>query len=287
MATTTLPTHALRARSGRETKKAEAPHPAASRSELEELFVSCLPQIERAVACVLRGHHLRAAERDEFQAEVSLAFIQHDYRILARFQGRCSLRTYLVVVVERLFIDYRRRFWGNWRPSKTAKRLGSHALELEVLIHRDGRPVAEAVDLVRAGCGNAATREELTALAERLARRGARSAVVSEIPSDVSAGDLASPEVALDGATTAARTQEVVTRVMGTLSDEDRLIVRLRFEDGASVVAIARALQTEQKPLYRRIERLLVVFRAALAAEGIGWADLRVLIERGQCHLRL
>lgn len=258
----------------------------ASRSELEAAFLSSLPVIDSAVGHVLRRHRLSAAEREDFAAEVKLALIRYDYRILARFQGQSSLRTYLVVVVKRLFIDYRRRLWGTWRPSAAARQLGPLASRLEMLLSRDGRSLEEAIALLQAG-PDAPTRDQVLGIAARLPLRLARSVQVRQKLLEMPAGELASPEATLDCDATAARTQEVVTHVMESLATEDRLILRLRFEDDISAADIARLLQLEPKRLYRRIERLLGTFRANLRARGIDWPDLRSVIERGRCHLRL
>ena len=53
------------------------------------------------------------------------------------------------------------------------------------------------------------------------------------------------------------------------LEPEDRLILRLRFEQALSVVEIATTLRVEAKPLYRRIERLLGGLRRDLERAGV------------------
>src|SRR5262245_312075 len=68
------------------------------RAQLEALFLASLPLIDDVVTHVVRQRRLSLAERQDFRAEVHLALIQNDYRILDRFQGTSSLRTYLVVV---------------------------------------------------------------------------------------------------------------------------------------------------------------------------------------------
>jgi RNA polymerase sigma factor (sigma-70 family) len=257
----------------------------ARRSELEGVFLASLPVIDAAVAHVLRRHRMSVVEREDFAAEVRLALIRYDYRILARFQGQSSLRTYLVVVIKRLFIDYRRRLWGTWRPSAVARQLGPVASRLEMLLYRDGHTLEEAIGLLQAG-STPARREELVALSDRLPLRLARRVHLRQ-ELERPAADQASPEAALECDATAARAQEVVAQVMASLPSEDRLILRLRFEDDVSAVDIARRLRLDQKRLYRRIERLLAAFRSGLRSRGIDWPDVRSVIERGRCHLRL
>src|SRR5215208_5464467 len=55
-------------------------------------------------------------------------------QVRRRFERRSSLPTYVTVVIQRLFLDYRNRLWGKWRPSSDAKRLGPTAMLLERLV---------------------------------------------------------------------------------------------------------------------------------------------------------
>src|SRR6185503_194492 len=101
------------------------------RAELEQRFLSALSDIERVIRFIARRNRLGRAEEEEFAGEVRLAFVEDDYRILDRFQGNSSLRTYLTVVIQRLFLDYRQKLWGKWRPSAEAQRRGPLACRLE------------------------------------------------------------------------------------------------------------------------------------------------------------
>ena len=57
---------------------------------------------------------------------------------------------------------------------------------------------------------------------------------------------------------------------LARLDAGDRLLLRLRFEEGLSVPEIARALgQGSPFPLYRRIDKLLLRLRSALLAVGV------------------
>src|SRR5215510_1984357 len=91
--------------------------------EGEALFLASLPVIDDITGQVCRRHRLSAAEADDFRSEVRLHFIDRDYEVLRRFEQRSSLPTYVTVVIQRLFLDYRNRLWGKWRPSADAKRL--------------------------------------------------------------------------------------------------------------------------------------------------------------------
>ncbi len=259
------------------------------RAELEGLFVSSLPDLERVSRFIARRHRLSSSEADDFCSEVNLAIIESNYAVLASFQGRSSLRTYLTTVIQRLFLDYRRRLWGKWRPSAEARRRGPLALRLEILLYRDGLNFEEAFESLRTNFACEESREALAELAHGLPPRTSRRAMAEggEDLATVAAPELASPEVQLEGTKTALRTQTLINLAMEALDPQDRIVMRLRFEDDVSVADIARTLHLDQKRLYRRIDELLHGFRKSLQDQGLGWPEVVRMIERGQCHLCL
>ena len=101
-------------------------------------FLKALPVIDDVAGQVCRRHRLSAAEADDFQSEVRLHFIERNYEVLRKFEGRCALSTYVNVVVQRVFLDFRNRMWGRWRPSTEARRLGPNAILIERLVSRVG-----------------------------------------------------------------------------------------------------------------------------------------------------
>jgi RNA polymerase sigma factor (sigma-70 family) len=259
------------------------------RADLEGLFVSSLPDIERVSKFIARRNRLSPTEADDFSSEVNLAIIQGNYSVLASFQGRSSLRTYLTTVIHRLFLDYRRKGWGKWRPSAEATRRGPLAQRLEILLYRDGKTLDEALETMRTNFACEESREALADLAHALPARTNRRSMTEggEDIATVPAGDLASPEVQLEGAKTSVRTQNFINDVMEALDPQDRIVLRMRFEDDISVADISRALHLDQKRLYRRIDEILTRFRKSLEERGLGWPDVQRMIERGQCHLCL
>src|ERR1019366_2147799 len=100
------------------------------------------------ISFVSARHHLPGVEADDFASHVKLRLIEDDYAILRKFQRRSSLRTYLTVVIQRMFLDYRISAWGKWRPSAEAKRAGAVAVQLEQLMGRDGYRFGEACELL-------------------------------------------------------------------------------------------------------------------------------------------
>jgi DNA-directed RNA polymerase specialized sigma24 family protein len=71
--------------------------------------------------------------------------------------------------------------------------------------------------------------------------------------------------------------KETLQRVIEELSSEDQSILRMRIK--MSVPEIARSLQMEQKPLYRRLEKIYRQLRQRLAEEGFGSEDVADLLD--------
>lgn len=237
----------------------------------EEMFVANLETIELVIRFVCQRHRLSFQEADEFGSEVKLRLIEHDYAIFRAFQQRSSLRTYLTVVIQRLYLDHRNRVLGKWRPSAEARRLGPVAIRLETLMARDGLGFDQACEHLRTNEGCAANESELADIAGRLPVRLDR-VIVGEGEIDAEAAGAHAFVDAVDmkeRGSAARRIARALKTAVQTLGDQDRLILRLRFQDGLSVADIARALDLRQKPLYARCETLMRRLRTALEAAGI------------------
>jgi RNA polymerase sigma factor (sigma-70 family) len=231
--------------------------------EQEALFLSSLPVIDRVALQVCRRHRLNGPDAEDFCANVRLHFIQDECRLLRRFQGRCALATYVNVVVQRLYLDQRNAEWGRWRPSAEAKRGGPVAILFERLVVRDGWTPDTAAELMRLHHGIDGA--EVAPLVSRLSRRTPpRRFVGLEEALELPAPDSEDPLTQAERTQTSERVQAAAERAMETLAPEDRLILRMRFEDALPVATIARVLQLDQKRLYRTIERILKQIRAAL-----------------------
>ena len=106
--------------------------------------------IEAALAAACRSHRLAPDVADEFCSWARLRLLDHDQAILRKFEGRSTLRTFLLTVVQRLYLDWRNAEWGKWRPSADAQRIGPVAIELERLVLRDRLSYSEAAQTLAA-----------------------------------------------------------------------------------------------------------------------------------------
>jgi ATP-dependent Lhr-like helicase len=73
--------------------------------------------------------------------------------------------------------------------------------------------------------------------------------------------------------------QSALDRARQSLPPMERLILKMRFEEGVAVSDIARALHLDQRPLYRTLERLLKTVGDTMKAEGISHADITALFD--------
>jgi RNA polymerase sigma factor (sigma-70 family) len=243
-----------------------------------EVFASQLALIERVIQWVCARRSLRGADAEDFASTVKLRLIENDYEILARFEGRSSLKTYVTAVINRLYIDHQNQRFGKWRPSAQARRLGPVALRLECFMYRDGLTFEEACGVIQTHFGASESRDALYALSLQLPvriRRGASDGHGHE-PLEASDG-LAAVEQA-ERQVLAERTFDALRRALRRLPARDRVILRLHVETGLSVADVARALGEEQKALYRRRDALYKQLRLDLEKDGIGCGDAHELL---------
>ncbi|HEX2061836.1 MAG TPA: sigma-70 family RNA polymerase sigma factor [Thermoanaerobaculia bacterium] len=254
----------------------------------DELLTENLPVIERAIAFAARRYHLTPDDAEEFGAIVRLRLVENDYAILRAYEQRSSFATFISIVVQRMALDFRVHEWGRWHSSAEAKRLGPLAIELEQLLHRDGRRMEDAVVLLR-GRHEGVTRESLQAVADRLPPRPPRHRDVALDDASESAltraPDAEEPILDADRRRTSARLSDLMSAAIARLPDEDRVILQLRFENGMTVAQIARAFGLDQKLTYRRIEKNMREIRRELERAGIAPDDVADLIGRDEVLL--
>jgi RNA polymerase sigma factor for flagellar operon FliA len=246
--------------------------------DYERLLLDNLELIDQVIRGLARRHRLTPEEVDDLRGAIRLKLVDDDYRVLRAFERRCSLRGYLTAVIHRHFLDERNAKWGKWRPSLEARRSGELAVLLEQLLTRDGLSFDEAVEVLRTNHGVTESTHALHQLSlkfpERTPRRFLRDGVLGTIPGPESADrDVRSSEQAR----LAAALSAALASALSQLPTQDRLILKLRYQDDVPVSRIARLLRLDQKPLYRRLEQVMDVLRTALERQGIARADVDAL----------
>ncbi|MEP6622041.1 MAG: sigma-70 family RNA polymerase sigma factor [bacterium] len=242
-----------------------------SRQDLEALFLSTLPATDRILGALARRHGLSADAAEEFAAWSRMRLVENDYAVLGKFRGESSISTYLTVVLAMLFREYRVAQWGRWRPSAAARRNGPLAIRLETLTQRDGLPVAHAGQVLRTSGETALSDRELADIVATFPKRLRPKAVdpgtdLLEPVSPTRADETIDAE---ESGAEANAAQHALQQALDMLPTEERLIVRMHYMEEMSVADIARGLAIPQKPLYRRLDRVLGTLRNRLESAGI------------------
>ena len=240
------------------------PGSAGSAAEWERLFISEQPTIKSIIGHIARRYRLSADEIDELTSDVAVKLIEDDYAVLRKFQKRSSLRTYLSVVIQRVQLDSRVARWGKSRPSARARRLGPDAVLFEQLVVRAGLSFDAACAAVESTVGRPIDRRALEPLAARrpLQRRwtvpleDVEAVLTAAVPDDADRAD-------------SERSMALLSRELQALSPVDRVLVRRRFFEHASIASIARETAQDQKMLYRRMARVLARLRERLEDQGV------------------
>jgi RNA polymerase sigma factor (sigma-70 family) len=236
--------------------------------------------IEAVLAYTRRANLLSADDGEEFSSWARLRLLEDDCAVLRKFEGKSKVKTFLVTVLQRLFLDWRNQEWGKWRPTAEARRIGRLAIELERLVLRDGIEYEQAAQLL-------VSRQVVGAVAEcdaawaRLKRAGGRHFVTEDVlelvPAQASGG--ADPVEVEQRRLLAAKVVQALHEVLAQLPPADNLIFRLRYWDNISVANIARLQQIEQKPLYRRFDQVNAHIRQGLRARDIPDDQVRQLFD--------
>ncbi len=246
-----------------------------------ELFESSLSTIDRIVATVCRRAHIRGADAEDFASSVRVGLLENDCAILRKYEGRSSLTAYLTVVISRMLSDERIQALGRWYASNEATRLGPAAVLLETLLRRDRRSLEEALPIVSSAYPEI-TRAEAERIADRLPERNPRPRFVelddAELPAIEAAETADESMLMAEKLRLSARTARVVRETLAAFSLEDRTLVRLHFGSSMSIADVSRMMRLPQRPLYRRLERSLAMFRSALLEADIDASSVYELI---------
>jgi RNA polymerase sigma factor (sigma-70 family) len=258
-------------------------HQSSEATSSESLFLAKLPAIDRAIQFTCWRASFDGADAEDFASWVKLKLIENDYAALTKFEHRCSFAAYISIIVQRYLLDYRVHLWGKWHASAAAKRLGELAVAVESLLIRDGLTVAEALPVLRRKWPEL-EEKSVHEIAAMLPNRFLRPRTVDLDMADNVANPSRVNETSFetDRADLAGAIGFAVREALDAYSEDDRLLLRLRFHSGTSIADIARMLAVEQKPLYRRLQRILADLRARLRRRNIDAEDIENVIGSGR-----
>ena len=150
---------------------------------------------------------------------------------------------------------------------------------LEQLISRDGYYFDQAVEILRTNHRVVESPEQLYRFSLTFPHRLPRS-FVNECALVGRADGLGADEhVEFDQQTArVSAASHALSDALTALGPQDRVILKMRFQDHLQVAQIARVLNLDQKPLYQRIKHSLKVLRRQLEQHGVGSSDIGALI---------
>jgi RNA polymerase sigma factor (sigma-70 family) len=243
-----------------------------------------------------RGSAGQDNEADELLNEVLDRLRIDNFRALREFKGKSKITTYLTTIISNLIIDIVRKKKGRSRARERAQEMGEVAEKLYELVFGRGYSLHEAHSHLEISHG---IREPLEKLQEMVDRMRGRERFQVPAAADVEAAWLVpGKEMLVDDALEVvvsdprrnaedsmitnqrnAAAQEVVDRLVGELSGEERLILRMRFpasdeDEPKSIKVIGVLLGVSEKVVDARIRRTLVRFREILLKRGLTLNDL-------------
>ncbi len=237
-------------------------------TELSAPSPSDLSVLESVITTVTRSRRMRREDAEDFRQTVHLRLAERRGDVFRRFDGRSSLRTYLFVVVHRMLLDWRNHALGRWRPSAAARRLGTVAVSLERLTHRDGYSPDEAIAHL-CSADRSLDPADVRRLAATLPVRPMRRVEVSNVPEWTHVVDFNDPFEEHYRQTQSDRQRIALARALAGLAGEDRRLIWLRYRRRLTVRAMAARLGTDPRRLYRRLEQILLTLRRRLLAAGV------------------
>ena len=240
----------------------------------EQLFLGSLELIKKLIAFTCRRYRLKPEDAEEFSSRVMCKLIEDDYGVFRKFDKKSSLKTYLGIVIQRQMLDFLNHIWGKWRPCEEAKRMGPAVIRLDELLNRDGIELDQAIEMLQQNWGVKLSREELEKIAILLPARSQRIPDGEEPPENTPSEGPDTDHLVKEKEQAASRRRikAAFHRALDTLSAEDKVLIWMSVE--YSVAEISRLLKVEQKPLYRRIKKILAELRKAMEREGIRKKDI-------------
>jgi RNA polymerase sigma factor for flagellar operon FliA len=249
---------------------------------MEAEFLRQLPLLKSVIRAVCRRGQLPADEVAEFSGSVFVKMIEDDYATVRRMRNSADPKAFLFAVVYHHMLDCRNHEWGKWRASAKARQLGSAAVFLEQLIGRDRVHVQDAVGIVahhpRWGLSSQDVRELHGRLHHRAPR--CRPLGLSAVEGTLAAAPAPCCVELNELADEAQRTRRALASAIRELPEEERRLLKMRFQDGRPISEIAAALRLDQKPLYTRFNRIFKQLRDGLERRNLTQTVVRRLVGR-------
>ncbi len=244
----------------------------------ENTFETHFAAINSIIGRICYGQKLQSSDFEDIQSYVYERLIEKDYRILREYQSAGHSQSYLLLAIKNIHRDYGRLNLGRWHSSVKAGELGEMGILLEKLLYRRHYSFDEACEIILTISRNQQktppSRKKLEAMAVQLKKKP-RETIIT--PGDEVLSILArSKETAADDALQIDELKpkketfdRITENLKKELTNEDRLILKMKFEDGLPISKIARVLTKKRYYIDQRLKDILHAFKDGIVSQGV------------------
>lgn len=230
-------------------------------------------------------HSIAGDDADEYNSHVHEKLVEDECRKIREFKGGSSYKTYITVVISRILID-RIRSGRRWKPSQKALKMGNDAVILEELFYRKNYSFEQAYSTLVTNHGASISRDRAYEMVTLLQRRhviSKRPRVVEFVDNISDNRDTAPDRVVVnkENSKNKDHLDNVISEIRGFLSNEERLLLRMRFEGNIKISEIARVLRKERNYVDKKLKKIFVKFREELLSRDISVDDVKDIIASG------
>jgi len=241
--------------------------------------ISVQPKIEGGSDNPIASMHVIASgeiDPDILFNEVLDHLKKDDFKVLKDFKNRSKLTTYITTIIAHLIIDIKRKMEGRNRATERARSMGPLGEKLYDLVFIKGYPLEEAFNFLKKTDAVTETLEEIETMVEKIKGRS------SSHPHTGTFIEKDTPEKELEEKQREALAKNVINEVLEGLSNEEKLIIRMRFplsedEEPKRPSEIARMLGISEKAADSRIRRALSRCKEMMLKNGLSISDFITL----------
>ena len=246
--------------------------------EAKSFFESNLSITDEVIKKYCTRHHIVGDEADECKSYVYEKIIENDYQKIREFKGKSSYKTYITVVISRILID-RVRSGGRWKPSQKALNIGKEAVILEELVFNKKYSFGQAYNTLTTNHNISIEWERVYEIITLLQRKHLKSTAPGdvELTDDVSDKNVTLPDEAAINKELSIKKDQldyIISEIRNLLSNEERLLLRMRFEDNINISEIARVLKKDRGDIDRKLKSILTKFKNEILSRNISIDDV-------------
>jgi len=250
--------------------------------EARSLFESNLSITDKIIKNYCYRYNITGDEADECNSHVYEKIIDNDYKKIREFKGGSSYKTYITVVISRILID-KKRSSGRWKPSQKALKMGEEAVILEELVYWKNYSFDQAYNTLTTNHKISIRRDRAYEIITLLQRKNVRRAKprTIELVDNESDNKSTSPDKSVIHKEILKKRDQldnVIEKIRESLSNEEHLLLRMRFEGNINISKIARVLKKDRSNIDKKLKAILRKFKDETLSRNISMDDIKDII---------